>query len=105
LDAQVVGMSIDSVFSHVAWQKYEVGWLNFPIGSDFYPHGEVASSFGILRTGDPVPGMTERAVFVIDKQGIIRYANVLDLGEVPDNEEALEVLRQIQAKKAGTSAD
>ncbi len=99
-------MSTDSVFSHVAWQKYEVGWLNFPIGSDYYPHGEVANRFGILRTGDPVPGINERAVFVIDKQGIIRSAQVLDLGEVPDNDEALEVLREIEAKKkAGTGAD
>ncbi len=99
-------MSTDSVFSHVAWQKYEVGWLNFPIGSDYYPHGEVASRFGILRTGDPVPGINERAVFVIDKQGIIRWAQVLDLGEVPDNDQALEALREIEAKKkAGTGAD
>jgi alkyl hydroperoxide reductase subunit AhpC len=98
-------MSIDSVFSHVAWQKYEVGWLNFPLASDFYPHGEVTSKFGILRTGEPVPGISERAVFVIDKQGIIRYAQVLDLGEVPENEEALEVLRKLQPKKTVTTAD
>ncbi len=98
-------MSTDSVFSHVAWQKYEVGWLNYPLGSDFYPHGAVSSSFGILRQGDPVPGITERAVFVIDKQGIIRYVQVLELGEVPENEEALEVLRELQHKKTGTSAD
>lgn len=98
-------MSTDSVFSHVAWQKYEVGWLNYPLGSDFFPHGAVASSFGILRQGDPVPGITERAVFVIDKEGIIRYAQVLELGDVPENEEALEVLRELQQKKAGTNAD
>ncbi len=98
-------MSVDSVYSHVAWQKYEVGWLNFPLASDFYPHGEVTSKFGILRTGDPVPGISERAVFVIDKEGVIRYAKVLDLGEVPENEEALEVLRGFQAKRTGTCAD
>ena len=86
-------MSVDSVFSHVAWQKFEVGTLNFPLGSDFYPHGKVATAYGILREGDPLPGINERAVFIIDKKGIIRSVNILELGEVPDNEEALEVLR------------
>ena len=95
-------MSCDSVFSHVAWQKFEVGSLNFPLGSDFYPHGEVAAKYGILRTGEPVPGINERAVFIIDKQGIIRSVTVLELGEVPENEDALGVLRELQGKAAGT---
>lgn len=88
-------MSVDSVFSHLAWQKFEVGTLNFPLGSDFFPHGEVAKSFGIFREGDPLPGINERAVFIIDKQGTIRSATVLELGEVPDNEEALKTLREL----------
>ena len=98
-------MSCDSVFSHVAWQKFEVGWLNFALGSDFWPHGEVARSFGVFRPGEPLPGINERAVFIIDKAGIIRSVSVLELGEVPDNEDAFEVLRQLQAKTANTSAD
>ncbi len=97
-------MSCDSVFSHVAWQKFEVGWLNFPLGSDFYPHGAVADRYGVLRTGEPLPGINERAVFIIDKEGIIRSATVLELGEVPDNEDAFDVLRQMQVKTANTSA-
>ena len=88
-------MSVDSIFSHMAWQKFEVGMLNFPLGSDFYPHGKVASEFGVFREGDPLPGINERAVFIIDKQGIIRSVNVLELGEVPDNDEALQVLKDI----------
>jgi|SRR4051812_20722044 alkyl hydroperoxide reductase subunit AhpC len=97
-------MSCDSVFSHVAWQKFEVGSLNFPLGSDFYPHGEVAGKFGVLRVGEPIPGINERAVFVIDKQGIIRYVTVLELGEVPDNEDALGVLRTLEGKTAQSTA-
>ena len=93
-------MSVDSVFSHVAWQKFEVGWLNFPLGSDFYPHGEVASKYGVFRTSDPIPGINERAVFIIDKDGIVRAVTVLDLGEVPDNEDALQVLRELQSRAA-----
>ena len=98
-------MSCDSVFSHVAWQKFEVGSLNFPLGSDFFPHGEVAGKYGVLRLGDPIPGINERAVFIIDKkEGIIRSVTILELGEVPDNEEAFEVLRTLQGKTAQSTA-
>ena len=97
-----MGISIDSVFSHVAWQKFEVGMLNYPLGSDFYPHGEVARSFGVLRDGDPIPGISERAVFVIDKEGIIRFSKVYELGEVPENEDVFEVLRELAQARAAS---
>jgi alkyl hydroperoxide reductase subunit AhpC len=100
LDAQVVGMSIDSVFSHVAWQKFEVGKLSYPLGSDFYPHAEVSRQFGVLREGSPVPGISERAVFIIDKDGIIRFSKVYELGEVPENEDVFEVLREMAETSA-----
>ena len=93
-------MSIDSVFSHIAWQKFEVGKLNYPLGSDFYPHGEVARSFGVLRDGNPIPGISERAIFVIDKEGIIRFSKVYELGEVPENEDVFEVLREMAKASA-----
>ncbi len=104
MDAQVVGMSIDSVFSHIAWQKFEVGILNYPLGSDFWPHGEVARRYGVLREGDPIPGISERAVFVIDKDGVIRFSHVYDLGEVPENEDVFEVLRELAASRTGATA-
>ena len=47
-DAQVVGMSVDSVFSHVAWQEKSIGKLNYPLCSDFFPHGEIAKKFGVM---------------------------------------------------------
>ena len=93
-------MSIDSVFSHVAWQKFEVGMLTYPLGSDFWPHGEVARSYGVLREGAPIPGISERAVFLIDKDGIIRFSQVYELGEVPENEDIFEVLREMTKASA-----
>jgi alkyl hydroperoxide reductase subunit AhpC len=93
-------MSIDSVFSHVAWQKFEVGKLSYPLGSDFHPHGEIARRFGVLREGDPIPGISERAVFIIDKDGIIRFSKVYELGEVPENEDVFEVLREMAQASA-----
>jgi alkyl hydroperoxide reductase subunit AhpC len=94
-DAQVLGMSVDSVPSHIAWQKRDIGILQYPLGSDFYPHGATAEKFGVLRTGAPIPGINDRAVFIIDKQGKIAFAKVYDLGEQPDNEDCFDVLRKL----------
>ena len=76
-DAQVVGISVDSIPSHTAWQKKEIGILSYPLASDFYPHGDVAKKFGILREGDPIPGINERAIFVVDKKGKLAFAQDL----------------------------
>jgi alkyl hydroperoxide reductase subunit AhpC len=97
-DAQVVGISVDSVFSHIEWQKRDIGLLRYPLCSDFWPHGEVARQFGVLREGPPVPGINERAVFVVDKQGKIAFSKVYDLGQSPPNGEVLEALRILNGK-------
>ena len=49
-------MSVDSIPSHTAWQKKEIGMFDIPLASDFFPHGEVVAKYGILREGDPLPG-------------------------------------------------
>ena len=94
-DAQVVGVSVDSIPSHVAWQKKDIGVLGYPLCSDFYPHGETARKFGVLRNGDPIPGINERAVFIVDKEGKIAFSKVYPLDQQPDNEDAFEVLRKL----------
>src|SRR5213082_3121642 len=94
-DAQVVGISVDSIYSHIAWQQKSLGMLDYPLASDFWPHGAVAEKFGILRRGDPIPGINERAIFIVDKQGKIVFAKLYDLGEQHDNEEAFAVLREL----------
>lgn len=94
-NAAVIGISVDSIPSHVAWQKKEIGVLNLPLASDFFPHGNVASSYGILREGDPLPGVSERAVFVVDKNGKIAYAKVHPLDKAPTTEEVFEVLKKL----------
>ncbi len=98
-DAQVLGMSVDSVFSDIAWQKKEIGIMNYPLCSDFYPHGEVSKKFDVFREGDPLPGISERAIFVIDKEGIIQFAKVYRLDEQPDNEEVFAVLKELKARE------
>jgi len=89
-DAQVVGISIDSAASNSAWAK-SLGGLDYPLLSDFFPHGEVIQKFGVLRK----EGMAERAIFIIDKEGKVTYIDVHDISKQPDNEDLFEVLRKL----------
>ena len=96
LDAQVLDISTDSILSHIAWQEKELGMMHLPMCADFYPHGEVIKKFGILREGPPVPGIAERAVFIVNKTGTIAFAKVYPLDQTPNNAELLEVLRRME---------
>jgi peroxiredoxin len=89
-DAQVVGISIDSRHANRAWAE-SLGGFSFPLLSDFYPHGAVAEAYGVLRN----EGMAERAVFIIDKSGTVRYIDVHDLGEQPDEEQIFDELAKL----------
>jgi glutaredoxin len=65
--------------------------------SDFWPHGKITETYGVLR---PQEGRSERAIFVIDKQGILRYIDIHDIDVQPDNEELRDVLRKIDPEAA-----
>ena len=94
-NAQVVGISPDSIYSHLAWQEKSIGWQEFPLASDYWPHAGTAQKYGILREGPPLPGINDRTVFIVDKQGKIAYSRLYELGQEPDNEECLEALRKL----------
>ena len=95
LNATVVDISIDSIPSHIAWREKEIGPVKVPLCSDFYPHGAVAQEFGIVREGTPVPGISERAAFIVDRSGTIAFAKVYSLDQLPDVDELLNALRQL----------
>ena len=78
-DAILLGITVDNLPTLYAWTN-QMGKLWFPVLSDFWPHGAVADIYGVLRTG----GVTERALFVIDKEGIIRYVHVADINKRPE---------------------
>jgi glutaredoxin len=99
MNAQVLGISVDSVDCLRAWAE-SVGGITYPLLSDFWPHGQVAQTYGVLRP----EGKSERAIFVIDKQGIIRYVDVHDIDLQPDNEELFRVLAQIDPQAAAATA-
>jgi alkyl hydroperoxide reductase subunit AhpC/glutaredoxin len=91
-NTQVLGVSIDHVPCLKAWAESLDG-ISYPLLSDFWPHGAVAQLYGVFREAE---GRSERALFVIDKEGIVRYVDVHDIDEQPDNEEVFQVLRQLE---------
>jgi peroxiredoxin (alkyl hydroperoxide reductase subunit C) len=95
LNTVILGITTDNIPSQYAWTK-AMGLTAFPVLSDFWPHGEVAKKYGILR---PESGTTERADFVIDRNGIIRYIHVHDINSEPNLEEVLDVLKSLIEKK------
>jgi peroxiredoxin len=89
--AALVAISVDSVYSHGAWAA--VRGIPFPLLSDFAPHGEVARRYGVWRDAD---GHSERAVFVIDAEGVIRASFVSPyLHHLPDFDELLAALDEV----------
>ena len=90
-DATLLGITVDNIPTLYAWTN-QMGKLWFPVLSDFYPHGRVAEAYGVLRSD----GTSERALFVIDKKGVIRYIDVHDINKRP----SLEVLvRELEKLK------
>jgi peroxiredoxin (alkyl hydroperoxide reductase subunit C) len=77
-NAVLLGITVDNIPTLYAWER-EMGGLWFPVLSDFYPHGAVAKRYGVLRSN----GVSERAVFVVDTKGILRYIDVHDINEPP----------------------
>ena len=90
-DAQVLGISVDSVPTNTAWAK-SLGGLSYDLLSDFHPKGEVAKQYGAYRGND---GISERAIFIVDKEGKLAYVDIHDISDQPDNEDLFEVLRKL----------
>ena len=87
-DAQVIGISVDGVWCHTAYAKSRS--LRFPLLADFEPKGEVARKYGVYGSG-----VTERALFVIDGDGIIRWSYVSPSGVNPGADGILRALESL----------
>jgi peroxiredoxin len=80
-DVQVLGVSVDTPFSLKAWAEQQN--YQFPLLSDFWPHGAVASEYGVFNDG---PGFANRGTFLIDKEGVVRFVERNGPGEARDQE-------------------
>jgi len=90
-DAILLGITVDNIPTLFAWTN-QMGKLWFPVLSDFWPHGAVADKYGVLRSD----GVSERAVFVIDKKGVIRYIGVNDINARPRLEILVRELEKLE---------
>jgi len=90
-DAILLGITVDNIPTLFAWTN-QMGQLWFPVLSDFWPHGAVAQRYGVLRSN----GVSERALFVIDKKGIIRYIDVHDINKRPPLEDLAGALEKLK---------
>jgi alkyl hydroperoxide reductase subunit AhpC len=86
-----VGILCDSVYTLKAWAE-SLGNIEYPLCSDFWPHGKVSQAYGVFNEE---LGRPERAVIVVDADGICRYIDVHTLREVPDEEEIAEELKKL----------
>ena len=88
ISSQVLGISTDSQHSHRAWSN-ALGGIKYPLLADFYTQGEMTESYGILNiaTGAPL-----RAVVIVDKNGMVRFAKEYPPGSIPDPSCILEFL-------------
>jgi alkyl hydroperoxide reductase subunit AhpC len=91
MHSQVLAISCDAIFSKQAWGK-ALGGISFPLVSDYWPHGAVAQQYGIFNQQS---GRPDRALFIVDMQGIIRWVKVYASGVTPDNGELLAELRKL----------
>lgn len=91
----MLGISVDSSDCLYAWAE-SLGGITYPLLSDFFPHGRVAQLYGVLRP----EGYSERAIFVIDKQGVIRYVDVHEIDDQPDNEVLFAELYKLEPELA-----
>lgn len=90
-DAILLGITVDNLPTLHAWTR-QMGNLWFHVLSDFWPHGTVADQYGVLRSN----GVSERALFIIDKEGIIRFIDVHDINIRPKLETCIKELEKLE---------
>jgi alkyl hydroperoxide reductase subunit AhpC len=91
VNSQVLAISCDPIPSKQAWGK-SLGGIAYPLVADFWPHGDIAKQYGVFseKLGRP-----DRAIFVVDKQGVLRWIKRYEPGVLPDNGELLAELRKL----------
>jgi len=90
LNAQVLGISVDSAWAHKAFAE-KLG-IKYPLLADFQPRGAVASQYGLYM---PDKGFTNRATVIVDKRGVVRYVQLYDIPTQRNNQDLLAELKKL----------
>ena len=89
-DVQVVSVSVDSVYSHKIFSERE--GYEFPLLADFWPHGAVAQLYGVFND---IAGIANRGTFLVDKDGVVRFAEMNGPGEGRDADEWRDAIKSL----------
>jgi alkyl hydroperoxide reductase subunit AhpC len=92
-ESEVVGICVDSIMNTTVWER-ELGPLDFPLCSDFWPHGEVSQAYGVFCDHGANAGTSDRAIVIVERNGRIRFSKVYGGQDLPPISETLEALRQ-----------
>jgi alkyl hydroperoxide reductase subunit AhpC len=92
--AEIVAITVDSIMNTTAWER-AIGPFDFPLCSDFWPHGEVSARYGVLRKSGVGAGSSERAVVIVDRGGNVAFRRTYALDQVAPVEEILPVLEKL----------
>ena len=93
-NSEIVTITVDSVMNTTAWER-AIGPFDFSMCSDFWPHGEVCERYGVLRKSGAGAGASERAVFVVDRGGVVVFRKTYAEDRVAPVDEVLAVLKKI----------
>lgn len=93
-EAQLVGLSVDGAWCHAAFAKDR--GLHFPLLADFEPKGQVARAYGVYRAEE---GTSERALFVLDGEGVVRWSHVSPVGINPGADGILGALEAMTGRR------
>jgi peroxiredoxin len=97
-DAQMLGISVDNVWCHLAFAKDRN--IQFPLLSDFHPKGEVSKAYNAYREDD---GESERALYVIDPDGKIAWSHISPIGVNPGADGVLDALERLKTRTAAAA--
>ena len=92
--SEIVGICADSIMNTTAWER-EIGPFEFPLCSDFWPHGEVSQLYGVFHEDGPHTGMADRAIFIVQRNGTIAFGKIYGRQDLPPLSVTIEALRQL----------
>jgi peroxiredoxin len=98
LNTQVLGISVDSIYSHQVFAE-QLGGLSFPLLADFHPKGQVIKAYGLWREDK---GYSRRAIVIIDTEGVVRSIEVVPQGP-PDVEKILQAVKALRSDQTLSS--
>jgi mycoredoxin-dependent peroxiredoxin len=93
-NGEIIAITVDSIMNTTSWER-EIGPFDFPICADFWPHGEVCQRYGVLQPSGADAGASERAMFVIDRDGGIVFRKIYARDEAAALEDLFPVLEKL----------